>query len=238
MSYKLNTRDMLIIEEYEDDVEWAIEIVATANKFKVGDYVVQFVEDYDSNGNRQDYVFKNSYGLPHKYVCVYVNKYNMAHFKIVNNKGNPIGDPIAAGSRNRDGFWFELDPDYADHLILNGDEPYDPHQTTSKIVELRKEIIKHNSSVTLNTENEKAVANIVRSLKVGKTLYTPRNGFFTVTHLDEALPFYPHNPDRIYSTDFGLALSHTGKEIPLNRKLFLRRLLYAEPPRSFRELKF
>ena len=133
---ELSQEDLKYIKEESrnNNVHKYFEHVAS-KKFKVGDVVIKKVRDGDlMSGNYKEWtdvpwkILKVSPMSPtnKKFLVVHVDECGVPYVKHIRVDGS-LGGIACLGNMNTDCSVFEHDPEYVDHILLNGeDRPFDP----------------------------------------------------------------------------------------------------------------
>lgn len=205
------------------------------HKFKVGDFLIakQF-------GASKPEVLRNSYGAIKKFQVVYVDKVGLPYTKELNKKGEPAGRLIAAVQFDHYGgfrfgpYAFEIDPDYADSLILQ-DDGFDPSEALKERSDAFKEIAKYNKSVKIPSGADEIVA-YLKSLKAGDIIWRTHTNSWIVTKVDPLPKKFMKNATN-YSTKFITVKQMNGEEKEMSVWDFQNISIYKDRPRSYKELK-
>lgn len=241
----LNQPEVNYIQEREDAFARTIDLIKNSMyKFKEGDFLIAYAKHWDHRVMRYvDSQVTNSYGAPKKFTVVHVDKNGIPYIKELNKRGTPVGTllcPIrsdsAYGDLKPDGYAFEVDPDYADSIIMDNEGSFDAthiHKTKSDTF---KEITQHNKSLKVKIRNTAELIEFLKTLKVGNVYYKSIKTYFTIISLDP-IPT-THNGTRIVEhKSFGTAQNSKGKTIQLDHTTFSWYSVYTGQPRSYNELK-
>lgn len=242
---KLSNEDKAVIEGF--DLQWnaILETVQRAQQFKVGDYLILKVKAYSGHWGTQT----NSYGAPVKYQVVHLNGRGIAFVKRTNKAGEPTGRIYSCCGTEEDDyremdvqFQFELDPDFADALLL--EDEYDPASLHRSKKDIWKAVTEHNKSVKIKTDELKDVISFFHSANPGDTLWTSNVGSYFVQD-KKTMTAIDFNKDANYSNLTrikGLAVviltirDKNGKLKEVPPDFFLGKALYKERPRTYKEL--
>lgn len=245
MAEKLNAEDLAVIAEFNRQYKAVLETINRATQFKLGDFLVLYISDYQGNMQLQ----KNSYGAPVKYKVVHVTEEGIGFVKKVNKKGTPIGEISSlAGTQNdeyRDmtqTFRFELDPDYADSIILQ--ENYDPAHLHRSKKDIWKAVTDHNKNCKIKTANLQDVVDYFKLVNIGDTLWTSNSGFYLVQDKKTMTPKDFNNKAKWNDQTrikgpFVIVLTvrdKKGKVRDVSPDFFWGKALYKERPRTYKEL--
>jgi hypothetical protein len=184
MEFKLSDQDLLDTRRDVHDMRYIMNLLDVVRSFKLGDYIIVV---RISNDTQQRVPAKNSYGAIIKYQVVFVDELGLPHVKLINNNGKPSGRIQALlttysrfqwGAVGYDDYDFQLDPDYADSIILQSESEYDPMERHNALKSARQEITDHNKRIKLPTSTIQEVVETFSKLEVGITYWTsPKRGF-------------------------------------------------------------
>ena len=247
MSYKLTHDDKSKIEEFSKKFENTLENIERAKRFKVGDYLILYIWDYHNVKSLQ----VNSYGAPIKYKVVYTSKHGIPFVKLVNSKGTPHGTLFTVLGTEADdvsfrrhaiNFEFDLDPDYADSIILQ--DEYDPAVLHKNRKDIWKAVTQHNKNAKISTHDIKDVITFIKTVQVGNTLWTSALSHYLVQgKTSMSTGAWNAQAKENYKTrlrgtvDVLTILDRKGKVINVTADFFHWKALYKERPRSYKELK-
>jgi hypothetical protein len=244
----LTAQDKELIERLEGAYKTALEAFETverAKQFKMDDYLILLVSDDD--GVMQ--VSKNSYGAPIKYKVVHISDRGIPFIKVTNKKGSPIGKLYSSCGAWEDTyrlmgqkFKFELDPDFADSLLLQ--DEYDPAQLHKSKMDIWKAVTEHNKKCRVATQELKDVVSFFKQVNVGDILWTSNNGFLLVQDKKTMSPGdFNRGVKYRYQTrqrgPFVTVLTvrdKSGKVKDITADTLWNRALYRERPRTYKEL--
>ena len=236
----IKPHEMAFINEREAIITSIIGAIEEVSKFKKGDFLIAFRPASTWQTRHQ---ITNSYGAPKKYVVIYTDKYGVPYMKEINKAGNPAGQiisPIKFDNSNRVvvliDHEFEVDPDYADALIMADEENFDVVESHKMKSDLFKEIAKYNKSLKVNCHDMKELIQFLQNLKVGDVVYKSIKAHFTILSLDP-IPVTHNRTFVNMDKNFGKAQDSKGKIFDLNYGTFKWRAIYAGQPRSYNELK-
>jgi hypothetical protein len=194
-------------------------------------------------------VKKNSYGAPIKYKVVHISDRGIPFIKMTSKKGDPIGKLYSSCSAESDNyrhmnqrFQFELDPDFADSLLLQ--DQYDPAQLHKSKQDIWKAVTEHNKACKVTTQELKDVVEFFKQVSVGDTLWTSNNGSILVQDKKTMSPadFNTASKWRLrthmkgpFITVLTVRDKH-GKVKDITADYFWQKALYRERPRTYKEL--
>jgi hypothetical protein len=239
---KLTQQELQYIKERERGLTETINTLKDVSRFKEGDFLIAF--HYASNwGDTRRRQVLNSYGAPKKFTVVHVDCNGIPYMKELNKKGLPTGNLICSVKVD-DGYRkikhaeyrFEVDPDYADSIIMADEDNYDASQIHRMKGDLFKDITKHNKSLKIKVNDPQTLMSFLQYLKVGDVLWRSSKTNITIIQLDP-IPT-THNGKRLdENKTFGKARDSKGKEINLSGWYFRCSAIYTGQPRSYNELK-
>jgi hypothetical protein len=223
-----------------------METIKHAQQFKLGDFLILKMGTAGTNS----IVYKNSYGAPIKYKVVCINKHDIAFVKRINSAGEPVGKMSSCVGMITDDYYkdsnttfaFELDPDFADALILQ--DNYDPASLHKSKKDIWKAVTEHNKACKVPTQDMKDVVAFFNSVNVGDTLWTSSVGFYfvqdkkamTISDFDKKFRFglrtYVKGPNVVVLT----VRDKNGKIKDITADFFSWKALYKERPRTYKEL--
>lgn len=236
----LDSYELDFIKERENVIASIVGSLQDVAKFKTGDFLIAF-RPATSYSKRQQVT--NSYGAPKKFTVVHTCRFGVPYMKELNKKGNPVGQMICplkfdGGTRmvKATDFEFEVDPDYADAIIMMDEENYDAANIHKVKSDTFKEITNHNKSLKVNCHDSVTLLKFLKNLKVGDVVYKSIKTYFTIITIDP-IPT-SHNGTRLieYKT-FGTAQDSKGKVFDLSSSTFKWAAIYTGQPRSYNELK-
>jgi hypothetical protein len=131
-----------------------------------------------------------------------------------------------------DNFNYEVDPDFTDAVIFNDVNSYMSSQNNKVNSSLHKEITEHNKKIKLCTKSATAATKELKQhLKVGSVLWKSASSFLTVTEI------YNIDLTAKNSKPIARAVTNKNRVIYLHRGDILKKALYIDRPRSYKELK-
>lgn len=218
------------------------------SQFKIGDYLIVF----GINENMRTTI-TNSYGAPRKFQVIYVSDESIPYIQEISLTGNVIGEVIAPMDNflsYNDHFGyidtehqyleFQLDPDYADSILLG--EKYDPSVFHKTRQTLYKDITKHNKQCKVNTRTIKSICEAFLNVKVGDTLWSSVNGSYTVVDNKVYTRDDFENVKDLYTRVKGpfvpvlVVVDKNGLTKTITPDFFHNKALYTQRPRSYKEL--
>ena len=252
----ITAEDVKYMEEVEQELFPRISMIERAKSFKIGDFLIvkTCTFEFDLTGDVMDdepklKVLRNSYGAPIKYVVVALDKNGMAFIKRVNKSGIPHGrvsscmgmeDDDYARANNH--FVFELDPDFADSLLLEDD--YDPASLHRNKKDIWKAVTEHNKKHKIPTKELYDVVSFFRTVNPGDTLWTSNINSIFIKDKKDLVPA-EYNKTCKYNMTTRIKSSivtiltivdKKGVEKNVPPDFFWSKALYRERPRTYKEL--
>jgi hypothetical protein len=185
-------------EKEERDLQNDSALVFLANleafKFKVGDILLLMLyspeEDEGDEPKITWEIEKDNIGAPIKYVYAFENKLGVGYIKKLDNsgKGPTKAQPICVTKIAEQGSRLVLDPDYAEHLLINGEEEFEYNARHKAYKIFRDEALKKNETIAIQTTEgdplydfdagalTKQYKQFWKTLKVGDTVYADDDG--------------------------------------------------------------
>ncbi len=236
----LDSYELEFIQKREEQISSIIGAIQEAAKFKVGDFLIAYTPANTWQKRRQ---VVNSYGAPKKYTVVHTDKFGVPYMKELNKKGNAVGQLICpikfdGGSRvvAATDYEFEVDPDYADAIIMDDEANYSATDIHKLKSDTFKAITEHNKSLKVNCHDFPSLLLFLQNLKVGDVVWKSIKTHFTILTIDP-IPL-THRGARFDETiNFGTAQDSKGKIFDLNIRVFKWSAIYTGQPRSYNELK-
>jgi hypothetical protein len=148
-------------------------------KFSIGDVLIreERYRNYDKvHGAADGYEWKPvkaSCGLHNKYVYVFENELGVGYIRRMSVNGSRLVDqPLCITQFDPDQTRFQLDPEYADHMLLASEEDeFDVKTRYSNLKKKRERINRLNEKIRLKWADEPAVIAWMQTLKVGDQLW-------------------------------------------------------------------
>jgi hypothetical protein len=254
-NFKLDPDDIEEAEETLRDIDFFISEIERCRQFKVGDYLIaRYVNRSDDDGSFKlgKIVKSSSYSTPEKFVVVHTSSTGIPFYKQLDVNGKVTGIMYCCIYNDSDinfdssGWYMELDPDYADAIILDSKEGFNPSAQKKQKVLLYKEITKYNKDNKVNTYDDVELEKFLHTLKPGDIIYRSAKTFYTVqnteyiTHIQAKHKF--NFSVRFASHQTKITVVHVVDSKGNEKILCCRdaRLtctnLYKQKPRSYREL--
>jgi hypothetical protein len=238
--HNFQTHELEIIRQTETHISTVLKAIEIARQFKLGDYLIGFYPRGYHSESRSPVL--NSYGAPKKYQVIHVDSNDIPYVKELNKAGKPSGNLITLmkqGNRfeyESGSIEFEVDPDYADSIIMADEENYDASLVQRLKGDLFKEITAHNKSIKVKTIDSQMLISFLQTLKVGDLLWRSTKTSLIIIEL-HPIPL-THNGKRLAeNVSFGTVVDSKGKEHDLNADYFRYSAFYTAQPRSYNELK-
>lgn len=245
-NHTLTAADKEIIKSWTEHFSRGLDALEKARQLKVGDYLVLYIGHDHDNLTLQT----NSYGAPTKYLVVHSTEHGIPFIKKVNKKGTPFGELFSCtGALDTDtyvspdgAFEFRLDPDYADSIILQ-DPSYDPAVLHKVKQEIWKEVTKHNKKAKIDTSTLTKVVDFFKNVNIGDTVWTSHNGFYLVQDKQTmSRQDFKNNLKDNWTNAKGpwitvlTVLDKKSKTHKITADFFVKKVLYKERPRTYKEL--
>ncbi len=238
---KLASHELDYIKERERAMTETINTLRNLSRFKEGDFLIAF--HYSSGyGDHRKRPVTNSYGVPKKFIVVHVDVNGIPYMKELSKNGDATGSilsPIRVDGGysmvKQAEFIFEVDPDYADAIILDDQENFNATEMLKAKADNFKAIAEHNKKIKVNCVDLKVLAAFFGTVKVGDTLWRSNTSYYVVSKID------PVPKDKIgrliKENPFIEVTSNKGASLTFSLDDFWRTALYSAQPRSYRELK-
>lgn len=236
----LSKNELEFIRSREAIVDDIIGQLTKVAKFKKGDFLIAF-RPATAYSKRQQ--ITNSYNAPKKFVVIYTDKHNIPYMKELSKHGMPTGSvvtPIHFDDYNsilKDlDYEFEVDPDYADSIIMMDEENYDGAAIHRMKSDTFREITDYNKIHKIKCDDQKNLAQWFNAnVKVGTILH---RSIITSYIVQDIIPIPKDVAGRFrYDLVFMTVLTNKGKTIKMCINDFKWSALYDAQPRSYNELK-
>lgn len=221
-------------------------------QFKLGDYLIR-TRDYRLLGLPSDRevrkdVEMNSYGVPVKYMVVYVEG-RVPFAKRITAKGKPIGNlecciPELDDDEVSNWEWhFELDPDYTDAVILDSVEDYDAAAVHRQKRDTFKDVMEHNKVNKVNCGSFDEIVKFMNSIAVGESYWvSTRNSVLVQEKLsivNGTIPYARRGNfgGRNITVPILKCVNSKGEPLTIYPMDLYRTNVYKARPRSYKELK-
>lgn len=236
----LTSEEKEFIRSQEKMLDSVMSHVDAARKFKMDDFLIAFTPAGMYNGKRTQVV--NSYGVPKKFKVVAVDKYEIPYIKELNRNGKPVGRlmcPMASRNtamlRHQNDLEFEVDPDYADAIILDDTNAYDASADHKNKSSMFKEITDHNKKIKVPMHEVDDVVKYMTNLKVGDIIWHSNRTSIVITAINPLPKRSAGKPDT--HLPFIDAINNKGKVLKLSVRTLQYKAVYTDRPRSYKELK-
>jgi hypothetical protein len=213
-----------------------------ANRLKLGDYVVAF--SYYKNEfdlDTKPILRINRLKMPVKFQVTYVSDINIPYVQRLNPKGQPYGDLLSTidfySCKDDEIVYYEVDPDYADAIIFQNSENFDPIEAQRAKTNLAKEIRKHNDLIRIHSSDELKLAKFIAALPIGTVIWRSYTKHFTINKV------MPVNTNKYYISNKSMIqiileiIESNGSPKALRLCDLLDKRLYTSQPRSLQELE-
>lgn len=172
MKYTKTAKD---IAKEKNDLEHNVIIKFLKNqdsfKFKVGDILIKHTKAIKRYSHSHEVTWEpvvNSVGAPKKFMYVFENELGIGYIRQLKVDGKGFGSVLyCVANFDPNSVKFSLDPEYADHLLLNQEEDFNHNKEYLQKKKFRKEAIEANNRILLSTKSSEFIAPWFLSLKVG-----------------------------------------------------------------------
>lgn len=248
--YKPTKHELDRIKQMSEGYNALLAKIERLGQFKVGDYLIKTREwprHMNESSIRKD-TYTNSYGVPVKYVVVHVEG-KVPFAKRITAKGTPIGNleccvPELDDDEVHNWEWhFELDPDFADAMILDSVEDFDASAVHKEKRDTFKEVMEHNKANKINCSNADAILQFMNNIQVGESYWvSTRNSMLVQEKLTIVNNLIPYNRrgsfiGRNVTVPILKCLNNKGQQITIYPLDLYRTNVYKTKPRSYKELK-
>lgn len=237
----LTAEEKEYIKTGESMIEGIMACLNAVKQFNKGDYLIAFHQGGYDNRKRP---VTNSYGAAKKFQVVAVDKHGVPYMKELNKQGKPTGQLICSiryEKQNRTHidtaltYHFEVDPDYADSILLDDQVNYNASSALKVKSDIFKEITEHNKKIKINCQDSKVLAAFLTTVKVGDLLWRSNVSSWAVVEVN---PLPRDKGGRI--EHYNIFMKVTTNKNKIQEICFddLRnRALYSERPRTYKELQ-
>lgn len=198
---ELSHNERQFIESREKEISSILGAIEEAKRFNLGDILVASRTEYDhrmdlrtfinqamgGNAAVKERVMKSipivtqQAGARIKYKVIYVDAHGLPYIKRIDLNGKPSGEMISIYKTRHDydrNIVYELDPHFADALILGDADNYDPMKEYNDSVRVTKEVTEHNQVNKL--DSREFLYDTIKSFKVGDTVWRSLTHNFTI----------------------------------------------------------
>lgn len=207
MKYEITPEDRRLME-YDLDNDRTLKYLRnlTHYKFSVGDVLVRENLIY-SDGEKKWKLELGSGNIPHKYVYLFENDLKVGYIRRLSINGRKFVEQARCVTEfDPDNTRFKLDPEYADHMLLAGEDDEFDASSRYDIMKRRREAInRRNKKIAVPMADEAAARAWIKTLKVGDQIWygysigsiykTP----YTVDQINLYPNSTPRNPHNLYS---------------------------------------
>ena len=247
MQYTMSVDDQELVEAIEGPVSFFLQALENSKKFQVGDYVIaKKISKIERHRKDTPEYICDSCGSPKKFQVVHVDNSGVRYIKRLSSKNRHVGEmmPMLDMSLlhmldridvvNHDAIYivYEIDPDYADALVLGEGASYDPNQEARSKSLLRKQIVDYNKSICIRTHStDKARRFLSQHVKVGNTIWRSNTTSWTIVSTGPNLGY------KDGSKCVAEIVLTNGAKKRLTLTDFLSKTFYTQRPRSYNELR-
>jgi hypothetical protein len=171
-------------------------------KFAIGDVLVKQEKVHKWDQGNDVYEWKTSIaacGLPYKYVYLFENELNIGYIRRLSVNGRKFVDtPLCVTEFDPDYIRFELDPEYADHMLLSEEEDkFDTKSRYDAIKRRREQVNRKNKKMAVSLPDVAAAVDWMSKLKVGDQIWYGHG--ITNIHKD---PYFIHEINLVEPPDW------------------------------------
>lgn len=200
--------------------------------FTAGDFLIKL----NKRGDKWEVENVSSVSqVPKRYLCVYEDEFGIKYIRQLTSKGDvlPHITPLTEWSN-----WtrYEIDPEFAEHIILNGEEEFDFAAQKRKEKSRRDRITRKNKKLVVAFKDMEAVDNFIKCkqpgdfLWIGYTIPDAANSKFEVLDIAESKEVFSWNGER--STTFSIRVKNVANQHTHNissEELFRSIVIDVEP---------
>lgn len=236
----LTAEEKNFIQSNETMIESILSSIQVVQQFKDGDFLIAFHKLSPYDGHKKKRPVTNSYGAVKKFQVVAVDKHGVPYMKELNKKGKPVGRLISSIEHDnhggfQPGLLFEVDPDFADAIILEDQANFNASNILKEKSDTFKEIALFNKNIKVDCQDIKKLATFLSTIKVGDLLWRSNISSWTVQEVD---PLPRDKGGRIENhKNFMKVTTNKGKEEFISFWDIKGKALYTDRPRSYKELK-
>lgn len=135
--------------------------------FTTGDFLIKLNRRNDSWQTEMASSISN---VPKRFLCIHEDEYGVRYIRQLTSKGDIIAHviPLVQFSEYTR---FELDPEFAEHIILNGEEEFDFTQQKKKEKARRDRITRLNKKIAVKFSSLSDVRDFLKSKSPGEKLW-------------------------------------------------------------------
>lgn len=138
--------------------------------FSVGDYLIEQV-NRDDEGWETTTISSVS-KIPKRFICFHQDEYGVKYVRALSSKGERLPYMRAVTNLNAwDYIRYVVDPEYAEHLIFNGEEEYDFASEKKKERAHRNKISRLNKKLVTMFPTKEAAWKHFQAMSIGDTFY-------------------------------------------------------------------
>ena len=240
----LTAEEKEYIKQSESMIDGIMACLNAVKQFNKGDYLIAFHQATGYGDTRKRQVL-NSYGAAKKFQVVAIDKHGVPYMKELNKQGKPTGRMICSikyeqnqymtNIRSALTYHFEVDPDYADSILLDDQAGYSASSALKVKSDTFKEISLHNKKIKVDCFDAKNLAAFMATVKVGDLLWRSNLSSWAVIEIN---PIPRDKSNRIeHNSVFMKVTTNRGKVEELCFGDLRRIALYSARPRTYKELK-
>lgn len=138
--------------------------------FTVGDYLIKLNKRGDGDRWETETISHVS-NQPKRFICIYEDEYGIKYIKPLTSMGKELPNIIQL-TETSDWTRYEIDPDFAEHIIINGDDnDFDFSDKRKKDKALRDQITKKNKKISKKIQTVIEADSFLTGLKVGDKIW-------------------------------------------------------------------
>jgi hypothetical protein len=235
----LTSSEKQLILDNEIRLDSILGLLESVRNFNLDDVLIAYSNP--SFFETEPRIVTNTYGVPKKYKVTHIDKYGVPYIKELNKKGKPTRHLIATISFLKDrygtlsvsqNYKYEIDPDYADAIILGDVDGFNASKKHKIKSDLFKEITNHNKSSIIKFPSIEEAVVFISTLKPGDVLWTTYKNYLTVLNVIPKLDPYTLKSD--FEVEFQRG---SGKIVKMSAWDISIKTFYRNAPRTYKELK-
>jgi hypothetical protein len=189
--------------------------------FNVGDYLIKQTRCYSKWKTQNISSVSN---IPKRFICVHEDEYGVKYVRALSAMGERL-PYICAVTNISDHERFVIDPDYAEHLILGGDDKFDFAHQKKKERAHRNKISKLNKKLIVRFASSEDAWSYFNALPLNSTFYM---GWSATDAIDRKFEIL-----RISDTSINLKDMKTDHKFPLSKFDLQDRIFFFEEPYKY-----
>jgi hypothetical protein len=138
-------------------------------KFTPGDILIKLEKDYHGDWKPEPLGYTNK--APKKWLYAFENELGVGYLKQFKADGKLVEVPICMTEFHLDSVKFQIDPDYADHLILGSEGKFNPNDLFKEQKNFRAKAINKNRKLQV-PKDQASITAWIDQLKVGDEFHS------------------------------------------------------------------